>query len=114
MNEVLLCSHNPILIKNLYGILREEGLSVETADHPSLAVQMVFKKNYTTVIIDPEPFGLSLEDAVKIIKTVLPGVVVIFVGCAKLGTDALNIKAPVDLEEFKRTIHDVHHMQKSI
>ena len=107
MNEILLCSHNPILIKSIYGVLRDEGYDVEIADHPADAVQMVFKNKYSAVMIDPEPFGLSVGDAVGIIKTVQPDMIVIFVGFDKLGIDVLNIDVPVDLEAFKKMIRDI-------
>lgn len=108
MNEILLCTHNPILIKNLYGVLRDEGYNVEIADHPALAVQMTLNWNYIAVVIDSEPFGLSAEDAVQIIKSVSPDMPVIIVGYAKHTADVLSIKMPVDLEELKQAIHDVH------
>jgi DNA-binding NtrC family response regulator len=109
MHEILLCSHNPILKKSLYGMLRDEGYEVETADHPANAVQMVLNKHFNALIIEPEPFGISAEDAVKIIKSVLPEMVVIFVGYDKLDPYALALKAPVDLEEFRRAIHEVRN-----
>jgi len=110
MNEVLLCTHNPILTKNVYGILRDEGFGVEVVDHSALAVQRVFQGNYVAVIIDSESFGLSAEDAVQIIQSVSPGVVVICVGFAKLNSDIVGMNLPVDLEEFKRAIHDVRRI----
>ncbi len=107
VTEILLCSNNPILAKSLHGILRDEGCSVDIADHPAMAVQMVFAKRYTAAIMDPEPFGLSVEDAIRIIKTVQPEIVVIFVGYDKLGADVLSLEAPIDLEEFKKTIQGI-------
>jgi len=105
MKEILLCSSNCILIKNLYCILRDEGYNVETVEHPALAVQMVMLRQYDFIIVDSEPFGLSAEDAVQIIKTVVPGMPILFVGksCGKEYLQA--VETPVDLEEFKRTIH---------
>lgn len=68
---------------------------------------MAFKKKYAALIIDSEPFGLSVEDAIKIIKTILPDIVVIFVGYDTLETDVLSIEAPIDLEHFKSTIRSI-------
>jgi DNA-binding response OmpR family regulator len=107
VNEILLCSHNPILIKSLYGVLRDEGYQIDIADHPAGAVQLIFRNQYTAVIMDPEPFGLPVKDAVQIMRTVQPGVIVIFIGSDKLGIDVLNVDVPVDLEEFKKMIRDV-------
>jgi DNA-binding NtrC family response regulator len=107
VTEILLCSNNPILVKSLHGILRDEGYFVDIADHPAMAVQRVFEKGYSAAIMDPEPFGLSVEDAIRIIKRVRPEMLVIFVGYDKL-EDVLNIEAPIDLEEFKRAIQNIH------
>ncbi len=111
MAETLLCSNNPILVKSLYAILRDEGCNVDTADRPSLAVQMALKKKYAALVIDSEPFGLSVQDAVKIIKSVLPDIIVIFVGYDTLESDALSIEAPIDLGEFKKAVHGIPRLQ---
>lgn len=111
MNHVLLCSHNPILIKSIYGILIDEGCAVDVADHPALAVQMVMKKTFRTIIIDSEPFGLSVEDAINIIKTISPEASIIFVGRSNSIADSFSIKMPKDLEEFKQTLHDIKEYQ---
>ena len=68
MEEILLCTHDPILVKSLYGVLRDKGHDVEIADHLALAVQMILKSHYYAVIIDGKPFGLSVEDAVQIMR----------------------------------------------
>src|SRR5208283_4411793 len=79
MEEILLCTHDPILVKGLYGILRDKGCGVEIADHLALAIQMILKKHYYFAIIDGKPFGLSVEDAVEIMKTVSPEMPIIVV-----------------------------------
>ncbi len=107
MNATLLCSNNPILVKSLYAILRDEGCDVDIADHPSIAVQKALMNQYAALVIDSEPFGLSVQDAIKIIKTILPQIVVILVGYDTLDTDVLSIEAPIDLEQFKRTVHSL-------
>jgi DNA-binding NtrC family response regulator len=105
MKEIILCSSNPILIKSLYYILRDEGYSVETVEHPALAVQKVMLRHYDFIIVDSEPFGLSAEDAVQIIKTVVPDMPVMLVG-KNYGKEYMQaVETPVDLEEFKRTVH---------
>ncbi len=106
MKDILLCCSNPILIKSLYCVLREEGYNVEIVEHPSLAVQKVLFGKYDFVIVDSEPFGLSAEDAVQIIKTVSPGTPTVVVGS---GSDGLvpSVDTPVDLEKFKLTIHSI-------
>lgn len=115
MTDVLLCSNNQLLAKSLYGMLRDEGYSVETADHPALAVQMVLRKEYTSLIIDFEPFGLSVDDAVRIIRTIRPGIIVLLIGNDKdddvSSSDGLSIEAPVDLVEFRQTIQAMHRLK---
>ena len=96
-----------MLIKSVYGLLRDEGFSVEVVDHSALAVRKVFDGAYTAVIIDAESFGLSAEDAVRIIKNVSPEILVICVGFAKLDSDVISMNVPVDLQEFKQAVHDM-------
>ncbi len=107
MKKIILCSSNPILIKSLYGILRDEGYEVETIEHPALAVQIVMRRSYDFIIVDSEPFGLSAEDAVEIIKTVAPEMPIVFVGGDREKEHAPAVETPIDLEEFKRTIHSI-------
>ncbi len=110
MDDILLCTHNPLLIKNFYGILRDEGFNVGIADHSALAVQMVFRGNYRAVIIDSESFGLPAEEAVRIIRSTSPDVLVIVAGPIERVPDVLNIGMPIDLEEFKQTIRSVRRL----
>jgi CheY-like chemotaxis protein len=112
VNNILLCTHNPISVKNIYGILRDEGFVVETADHPALAVRMVLEQSYSAVIIDAQPFGLSVGDATKIIKTVSPETTVILVGCNDDDPDGLGISTPMDLSELKNLVHNVKKVSK--
>jgi DNA-binding response OmpR family regulator len=107
MKHIILCSSNPLLIKSLYGILRDEGYDVETVEHPALAVQTVLLRRYDFIIVDSEPFGLSAEDAVQIIKTVAPDMPILFVGGERRREHAPAVETPIDLEEFKRTIHSI-------
>ena len=107
MKNIILCSSNPILIKSLYSMLRDDGYTVEIIDHPAQAVQMVMHRYYHFVIVDSEPFGLSAGDAAKIIKTVAPLMPVLFVGDDPVDTPAQSVGTPIDLEAFKRTIHSI-------
>jgi len=107
MKNIILCSSNPILIKNLYGILRDGGNNVEIIEHPARAVQKVLSGKYDITIIDSEPFGLSAEDAAQIIKSVAPGMPVLCVGCGRNTEQPHAVKTPVDLEEFKRAIDTI-------
>ncbi len=108
MDEILLCTHDPILIKNIYGFLRDDGHSVEIADHLALAVQMVLKNPYQAFIVDGRLFGLSADDAVQIMKMVSPEMPVIVVGGRCDRQDALFVGMPVDLEELRTLVNRMH------
>ena len=107
MKNIILCSSNPILVKSLYGILRDEGHSVETIEHPAFAVQMIIQNRFDLIIIDSEPFGLSAEDAAEIIRNVAPWMQILFVGSSARMGKTQTLEKPVDLEEFKRAIQSI-------
>jgi DNA-binding NtrC family response regulator len=107
MKNIILCSSNPILIKSLYSMLRDDGYNVETIEHPAQAVQMVMRRHYHCVIVDSEPFGLSAEDAATIIKAVSPLMPILFVGDNRVDTHAQAVHTAIDLEAFKLTIHSI-------
>ncbi len=107
MKNIILCSSNPILIKSLYSMLRDDGYTVEIIEHPAQAVQMVMHRHYNFVIIDSEPFGLSAGDAAKIIKSVAPLMPILFAGDDHIESHAQSVPTPIDLEAFKRTIHSI-------
>lgn len=107
MKNIILCSSNPLLIKNLYGILRDEGYTVDTVEHPVLAVKKVLWGAYDFVIVDAEPFGMSAGEAAQVIRSVAPGMPVVIMGGEREKDFADGMGAPLDLEEFKRTIHSI-------
>lgn len=113
MARILLCTHNPILVKDCYGILRDEGFTVEIADHPALAVRMVLQGNYGAVIIDSGGFGLSAGEAVQVIRSISPDLPIIVAGNETYTGGALSLKTPVDLEEFRKVIHNFISLVKS-
>ena len=108
MDNILFCTQDPILIKGLYGILRDEGYNVDLSDYPAHAVQQIIKNSYEAVIIDSQAFGMPAEDAVKAIKTIAPDTRVILVGYPEDETDSLSIKVPVDLEKLRDLVHSMH------
>jgi len=110
VQNILLCTHNPMLIKGLYGILRDEGCDVDISDYPAHAVQQIMKNTYQVVIIDSHAFGMSAEDAVRVIKTIAPDIKVILVGCPEYEADALSIKVPADLETVRSVVHGIHQI----
>jgi DNA-binding response OmpR family regulator len=107
MKNIILCSSNPLLIKNVYCVLREEGYTVDTVEHPALAVKKVLWGAYDFVIVDSEPFGMSAGEAAQVIRSVSPGMPVVIVGGEREKDLTDGMEAPLDLEEFKRTIHSI-------
>ena len=97
-----------MLIKGLYGILRDEGYNVDLSDYPAHAVQQIIKNSYGAVIIDSQAFGMPAEDAIKVIKTIAPDIRVILVGYPEDETDSLSIKVPIDLEKLRNLVHSMH------
>ena len=107
MKNILLCTSDPILIKNLYGALRDDGHAVDTVEHPALAVQKVLDGSFDALVLDSEPFGLSSEDAVHIIRSVKPSFPIICVGVECHCSSAHAVDSPLDLAAIKRTLHAV-------
>lgn len=110
MEEILLCTHNPLLAKSFYGILRDEGYSIEVIEQSSSIIQRVLGKTYLTVIVDSESFGLSAEEIVSILKTILPDMPVLVIGDHPCAEGALSVKAPLDIEEFKEVFHSMNRI----
>lgn len=104
MKKMILCSSNPLLIKNLYGMLRDAGHAVEAVEHPALAVKRVLCGGYDCVVVDAEPFGLSAEDAARIIRTIAPEMPIFSFGGEELGNPP-TIKLPADWEAIKEMLH---------
>ena len=107
MKKIILCSSNPLLVKSLYGMLRDEGYAVEDVEHPALAVQKVLNGAYDFMIVDAEPFGLSAEDAARIIASIAPQMPILCVGGGAPCDYPPMIKLPADLDAIKETIHRI-------
>ena len=105
MKKILLCSSNPLLVKSLYGILRDEGYAIEDVEHPALAVQKILGGAYDCLIVDAEPFGLSADDAARIIRTLAPELPILRIGAGSASDDLPLIRLPADLEAIKEMIH---------
>ena len=107
MKKIILCSSNPLLIKSLYGMLRDEGCIVEEVEHPALAVQKILGGVYDCLIVDAEPFGLSAEDAARIIKTIAPAMPILSIGVGAACDNVSMISLPADLDAIKEMIHHI-------
>jgi len=107
MKNILLCSSNPLLIKSLYGVLRDEGYAVETVEHPALAVKKVLWSRYDFVIVDSEPFGMSAQEAAHVIRSVSPDMPIVIMGGEGEKDHAGGMGPLLDLAELKKTIHSI-------
>jgi len=104
MKKIMLCSSNPLLVKSLYGMLRDEGYLVEDVEHPALAVQRILKNAYDFLIVDAEPFGLSAEDAACIMKTIAPEMPVLRIGGGPALDNLPVMRLPADLDAIKEAL----------
>jgi len=107
MKKIILCSSNPLLIKSLYGMIRDNGYAVDEVEHPALAVQKVLKSAYDFMILDAAPFGLSAEDAARIIKTIAPEMPILCLGGGPSCDLLPLIRLPNDLDAIKEMIHHI-------
>jgi DNA-binding response OmpR family regulator len=103
MKHILLCSSDTLLVKNLYGVLRDLGFDVDTVEHPSHAVHQALGKQYDLAVVDIEPFGLSSFDAEQVLRNVAPDMRVITIGP---GCEGRAVRA-IDLEDVTRTLQAI-------
>lgn len=104
MKRILLCSSNALRTRSLYGTLRDEGHAVEEVEHPALAVRQVLDGAFDFTIIDAEPFGLSAEDAARIITAIAPGMPVLCLGGGSKCSHPSLTALPADLAAIRDLI----------
>jgi len=101
--NVLLCSCDPILIKNLYGALRHEGYGVAQTEWAATAVRMTFSDKYDVVVVDAEDVGMSANHVAEIVKQEREGITVLAVGnhnaflCDAILSKPLDIQRVLDI-----------------
>ena len=59
------------------------------------------------MIVDAEPFGLSAEDAARIIRTIAPGMPILRVGGGAAFDDLPMIRLPDDLDAIKEMLQHI-------
>ncbi len=111
MNAILVCTDDPILMKSLSGVLREDGFTVDPVEHTALAVQMAFRKRYAVVIIDSECIGLSAMAAARMINSVAADTEVLLVGEPAGSENTVTVGKPLDLEEVRRVIRNIQEFK---
>ena len=106
MPQILVCSHDPIFLKQCYGTLRTDGFGVDTTDHTAQAVRMALNQPYSAVVLDGECIGLKAEEAGHIIQSAT-GIPVIIAGVGERSGGTFSIAWPVDVEEVRQVLHSV-------
>jgi len=105
--NILLCSQNPLLTKELYGPLRDSGYRVEISEHAAEAIKCILGKHYLAVILDSSDVGLNVIEAVNIIKSLSPDIYIFVVGEHDNTADVYSVKRPEDLERLVEFINNL-------
>jgi len=105
MKDLLICSGDPMFIKNLYGALRQEGHGVDTVERTAMAVQMSLRKRYWVVILDAHAIGLPVNDAAEIIQR--SGATVLIVGESIAPTGVITDAKPLDVGNVRDYVRDL-------
>jgi DNA-binding NtrC family response regulator len=98
--NILLCSQDPLLTKELYGPLRDSGYLVEISEHAAEAIKCMLGKHYLAVILDSRDVGLNVIEAVTIIKSLSPEIYILMIGEHDNVSDVYSVKKPEDLERL--------------
>ncbi|RMG02917.1 MAG: hypothetical protein D6726_06585 [Nitrospirae bacterium] len=78
--KILICSENPIFMKQIIGLSIEGGWKTSISEHPADAIRKVIKEDFDVVISDTGSAGLSGTDALNIIRHLCPGTEVLLTG----------------------------------
>lgn len=116
MKDLLLCSQDSLLVKSIYGPLRDDGYRVETVEHHSDAVRSVLHSHYSAVVVDSKDIGLNVTETARIIKNIQKETVIVLIGETDLFTESLVddlyiIDRPIDLDQLKGLLRRIFHNQ---
>jgi DNA-binding NtrC family response regulator len=104
MGNVLLCTHDAMLLKGLEYPLREAGHSVDSASGAVQALRMFFDRTFDLVLLDADVMGMSASEAVSVLRQVAPETRTIIKGdvpsCGGIGT----LPSGSSLEELREAI----------
>jgi DNA-binding response OmpR family regulator len=107
MKALLLCSQDPLFLKSLYCVLKEEGYDIEVATHTADAVRLSLFRGYAAVIMDSGNVGFSEREAAKVITSVTGGTPVIIAGQADPQSGSISVGKPLDLEEVRGVLRNL-------
>ncbi|HEX8949447.1 MAG TPA: hypothetical protein VF790_10825 [Dissulfurispiraceae bacterium] len=113
MKNILLCSQDPMLVKGLYGPLRDAGYTVETSEHPADAIKCVLNTPYLSVILDSRDIGIPAADAAAIIKTIRPETYIVVVGKNVSGGDLHMMIQPDAIDKLRELMNDISTLRRT-
>lgn len=106
-DNILLCSQDPLLTKELYGPLRDSGCRVEIREHAAEAIKCLLVKHYLAVILDSRDVGLNVIEAATIIKSLSPDIYILIIGEHDNAADVYSVKRPEGLERLVEFINNL-------
>ncbi len=78
--KVLVCSENPLFVKQILGFSTEIGFYISIVEHPADAIRSVIREDYDLVISEAGSAGLSGYEALEIISRLSPGIETVLTG----------------------------------
>ncbi len=72
MKKILISSHDPLLVKNLSGLITGMGYIVDVVDQSSFAIKKAIYGDVDLIVIDSRTFGLSARETLEIIRYLSP------------------------------------------
>lgn len=110
MLKILLCSNDPIFIKNVCGVVLEEGFQPVFASHPAEAVSQSLNGKFCAAILDSGAVGMSAESAARIISMTNEDVTVVVVGQSAPNVNWITVAKPLDLLDLKQALCTIHKL----
>ncbi len=108
MTRILLCSHDQILTKGLYPVLRDGGYDVEITEHPAEAIRKILERHYAVAVLDSKDIGLNARDASVIIRKIDPSIHIILISDEEFYSNGIeSIRRPVSLDNMKETLESI-------
>lgn len=109
MTRILLCSHDQILTKGLYPVLRDGGYDVEITEHPAEAIRKILERHYAVAVLDSKDIGLNARDASVIIRKIDPSIHIILISDDEefYSNGIESIRRPVSLDNMKETLETI-------
>jgi DNA-binding NtrC family response regulator len=96
-----------MLLKVLYGPLRDDGYAVEVTDHPADAVRCVLNDRYSAVMLDSDGIGLNAQDAAVIIQAISPDIHILIIGQSEAG-GGYAFERPVAIDRLRDLLREIN------